>query len=381
MQLKQMVQAEQHLRRAAALDPESWDFQKDLGACIEARKGVNEAIRHFRRVILSCRTNPDMYVILAGQLLAKAAPLAALDACEAALRLDGRYVHGWLERCRSLTQLRMFNAAGASLAMARHLHFGCDTGETPEWAKPYSFWWTAPPRTPRKGAMRAAVCMTGHCQALEFTIHNLQTNVLDPLGNPDIFIYAVDDEHSILAERLNPTMLVTKRDDNVDEQAFRPHWSAARPLQGYLQHLRSLQRVNQMREDHGETYDAVVFVRPDGWFLRPIPNLATLDLSMVHVPHQDLKDGINDRFAIGSTQDMSAYLSRYETLMKSPQLAARSPENFLMHHLVSSNVMPTLNPAVEARVARVVHGRMMLDPIDWLVHGPRAARAIAQQQA
>jgi tetratricopeptide (TPR) repeat protein len=378
MKMEQFADAEYHFRRAVSAQPDNWDYHKDLGMAIESRKGIQASIDHFRRAILDCRTNPDMYVILAGQLIAKGAYMAAQDAAEAALRIDHTYVDAWIERSRCQVELKRFKSAGASLGMARFLDPDCDPSPTPDWARAYSFLWSAPPRRPKLGASRVAVCMTGACEVLQYTSHNLKTHLLDRLEGHDLFIVARDDGHAHLAERLNPTELMVGLDQPMPEDRFQLAHARSGvnlPLQGMLQHYNAMKRVSQLMDTVDAAYDAVIYIRPTAWLKQPFPDVSRLDLSVVHTPHQDTRGGVNDRFAVGSFHDMDVYLNQFDSIVQNPERLANGPEKGLMRHLIQSGVIPILDPRLEMRVARLDHGRMVLQAPDWMAPAaPVAAR-------
>ena len=69
--------------------------------------------------------------------------MAALDAADAALRLDHTFVNA-IRGSRALVNLKHLDSAGASFAMARYLEPQCGAGPTPDWARQYSYLWSAP---------------------------------------------------------------------------------------------------------------------------------------------------------------------------------------------------------------------------------------------
>lgn len=377
MKLERFADAEHHFRRAVLSQSDNWEYQKDLGMAIESRKGVQASIDHFRRSIMDCKTNPDMYVILASQLRSKGSHLAALDAADAALRIDHTYVEGWVERSRAQHALGYHSAAGASFAMARYLEPEVDLGPTPEWANAYSFLWSAPVRRPKLGAKRIAVCMTGDCEVLQYTSVNLQKNLFERLETYDLFIVARDDGFSKYAERLQPTSMIVGHELAMPEGRFElAHARSGTnlPLQPTLQHYNALKRVSQLMDTVDTTYDAVVYLRTSAWLKEPIPDVARLDLSVVHTPHQDTRSGINDRYAIGSFHDMDVYLNQFDAMVQHPERLAYGPERALMRHLIQSGVLPVFDARLEMRVARMDQGRMVLQAPDWLEKPRLAAR-------
>ena len=232
---------------------------------------------------------------------------------------DHTFVNAWLERSRALVRLKHLDSAGASFAMARYLEPQCGAGPTPDWARQYSYLWSAPPRTPRLGAQRVAVCLTGSCEVLQYTSHNLRSNLFDFLPDYDLFVAARDDGHADRAERLKPTELVVVQEDAVVETPFQ--LAHARNTndpshQATLQHLLELKQVGQLMNAKHANYDAVVYVTTSAWLKNRFPDVSRLDLSVVHTPW-DLRGGINDRFAVGA--------EGYEPLFQSARRLSETP--------------------------------------------------------
>jgi tetratricopeptide (TPR) repeat protein len=369
MKLEAFADAEFHFRKAVSAHPDNWDYHKDLGMAVEARKGLQASIDHFRRVIMDCRSNPEMYVILANQLIGKGSYLAALDAADAALRMDHTSVTAWLERSRALVHLNYMGSAGASLAMARHLDPVYSPGATPDWARAYSFMWSAPNRAPKLGAESVAICLTGSCEMLKYTTFNLRGNLLDRLPGADLFVVTPDDGAAHFAERLNPVGLNVRVHRPIPEDRFvaaHRRSGTQRPLQAWLQQLGDMKAVSDLMDTVEEAYDAVVYVQSNVWLQHAFPDISRLDLSVVHTPHQDLRGGLNTGFAVGSYGDMDVYLTQLDVIAQSPERLALGPEGALMRHLIQSGVIPVLDPRLEMRLSQFQSGRMVLQPPDWV---------------
>lgn len=370
MKLEEFADAEKHFREAVRAQPENWEYHKDLGMAIEARKGVQASIDHFRRSIFDCRTNPDMYVVLASQLLAKKSYLAALDAVEASLRMEPTYVDAWLLRSRALVHINDLDSAGASLAMARFLDPDRANGPTPDWARAYSFLWSAPRRAPRLGAGRVAICMSGSCEALQYTVNNVRTHLLDRIPNADLFVVAFDDGHAQHVEQLNPRGLEVGVEPILATEPFRQahlRSGSQTSLKTTLNHLQARKQVGALMGKHSTNYDAVIYIRPDAWMKTPFPEVSRLDLAVLRTPHQDLRGGLNGCFAVGSFEDMGVYLNQIDAVLEKPERLAMGRERSLMRHLIQSGVIPVLDPRLETRVVCVEGGRMVLQAPDWLV--------------
>ena len=166
--------------------------------------------------------------------------------------------------------------------------------------------------------------------------------------------------------------MIVEHDEAINEEPFQLAYARSGSnlsLQGTLQHLHAMKRVGQLMESANATYDAVIYLRTSAWLKNRFPDVSRLDLSVVHTPHQDLRGGINDRFAVGTASDMRIYLNQFDTVLKTPERLAMGPERALLRHLIQSGVMPILDPRLEMRVARVDYGRMVLQAPDWLEGG------------
>ena len=166
------------------------------------------------------------------------------------------------------------------------------------------------------GSGKIAVCISGQCRALDRTFRNIRENLLDRLGDADIFMYVPDDEFSHLANLLNPAVLEVERDRPIDERRLVDGKTCRLKagVQAYLQQLFGLKMVNRLREEYerktGIRYDCIIRCRPDVLYLNPLPDVKSLDLSYLYVPDFHQFDGCNDRFAVGNPQDMDHYFNK-----------------------------------------------------------------------
>jgi hypothetical protein len=176
------------------------------------------------------------------------------------------------------------------------------------------------PRTAckRRHPLRVAVCLSGRCRGLERTHRHLQANLLEPLGQYDLFMYVPDDGDAHLATRLNPTRLARVPDRHLDEGGLvnGTHCLLKVGIQRYLQQLHGLKMCDRMRRDyaqkHAVRYDMVLRTRPDLLFESPLSNPADLDLNYIYVPDFHMYEGCNDRFAIGNPENMTIYMNKLD---------------------------------------------------------------------
>jgi hypothetical protein len=181
------------------------------------------------------------------------------------------------------------------------------------------------PRTKRtlqqRQPARVAICLSGSCRGLDRTCRNLQENLFNPLaqyGHYDLFMYVPDDGEARYASIINPTVLHVVPDRHLEEGGLRNGSDCLLKvgIQRYLQQLYGLKMCDRLRRDYekknGFSYAAVLRCRPDLLFESRLPDLTTLDLNYIYVPDFHMFEGCNDRFAIGSSENMTFYMKKYD---------------------------------------------------------------------
>lgn len=105
------------------------------------------------------------------------------------------------------------------------------------------------------------------------------------------------------------------------------------PIQNIISMLYSMNEVNQLKCEHeqknGFRYDRVVRLRTDEFFRTPIGPLEKYDPDYLHILSEGahLSYGINDHFALGTSDIMDKYMTVYENLYKLVSMgAAVNPE-------------------------------------------------------
>lgn len=144
--------------------------------------------------------------------------------------------------------------------------------------------------------MRVAVCMFGLLRNFELTFPRFKKFVLDPTG-ADVFFCGhpnkdgYDSCHAKLASLYAPKRYILKEvtpeylDEIRGERArlFSTHKRSETILDNFLSHMRNLEEVDRLRCSHeketGVKYDAVMFVRPDVFFVTPVPEKLILQVS------------------------------------------------------------------------------------------------------
>lgn len=213
--------------------------------------------------------------------------------------------------------------------------------------------------------LKTAVCISGHCRALKQTWKNIQENLLNRIGDYDLFMYAPKDEYSDRASLLKPTVLKKVEDHYIDEGDLinGKNCRLKTGVQPYLQQLYGLKMCNRLRVNYAKQmdihYDCVIRCRPDILFLKPLEgNIEKLDLNYIYLPDFHQFDGCNDRFAIGNESNMSIYLNKFDHfhdyslnwLKKNKNTIPVSGEMFTAGHLREHNIKTRTMPVRFNRV-------------------------------
>ncbi|MFC1858078.1 hypothetical protein ACFL9U_08610 [Thermodesulfobacteriota bacterium] len=203
-------------------------------------------------------------------------------------------------------------------------------------------------RIPRK--MKTAVCISGQCRSLNKTCDNIRRNLLDPLGDCDVFMYVSEDAYSRLASLLNPRVLKIVEDQHIDEGDLvnGENCRLKTGVQPYLQQLYALKMCNILRLSYEKqmyiSYDCVIRSRPDIMFTAALPNIEDLDLDNIYLPDFHHFDGCNDRFAIGNPANMNVYFNKFDCFQEyvhdylKTKGVALSAEMFTILHLQKNNI-------------------------------------------
>jgi hypothetical protein len=204
--------------------------------------------------------------------------------------------------------------------------------------------------------MKTAVCISGQCRTLNQTHENIRQNLLERIGDYDLFMYVPKDEYSHHAHLLNPTVLKIADDRHIDEgdliNGINCRFKTG--VQSYLQQLYALKLCGQLRlpyeQENGFVYDCIIRCRPDILFMSPVPEIENLDLDCVYLPDFHHFDGCNDRFAIGNSSNMAIYFSKIDCIHEYVRdyfvnkAIPLSAEMFTMIHLRANNIPTEILP-------------------------------------
>jgi len=116
---------------------------------------------------------------------------------------------------------------------------------------------------------------------------------------------------------------------------------------GSLSMFYSLQQAYDLIDQNNDKYDYVVRIRPDIF-----PDLSLKEIlvqisdggdyieNSVYVPKIYHSKGINDQFAIGTTQSMSVYMRTYDYLERNITSIFFNPESILLKNLLEHSIKP-----------------------------------------
>ena len=200
--------------------------------------------------------------------------------------------------------------------------------------------------------MKTAVCFTGQCRSLEYTHESIKNNLLDLLGDCDIFMYISENDSSYKAEKyMTATQLVIKPDPILDLNNINHMQADCRGgINGYMQMLYAMKKCNEMRINYEKNnnikYDRVVRSRLDVRYFDKLPaDFDEYDINnYVYTPDFHCWSvvqgaGHNDRFAVSNGNNMNIYMSEYDFIKRYSLLGHTiHAESSLHYHLEYHNL-------------------------------------------
>jgi hypothetical protein len=128
----------------------------------------------------------------------------------------------------------------------------------------------------------------------------------------------------------------------IDEKAFFNRWDV-----GLISMYYSINQADTLRQEYEQAmkmkFDCVFRARFDSEPLKPF-SLYEYDMSHLNVPNPEYDcGGINDRFAFGGSEVMTAYTSVYHDIKEYAEKTGYQPESILKLHLVK-NAVKILRP-------------------------------------
>jgi hypothetical protein len=218
--------------------------------------------------------------------------------------------------------------------------------------------------------MKVAICFWGLCRSTDYTIESLHNKIFRPLKangiEYDTFIHTFTlyrpytnhraNEHSIILKNtiwklLEPTEHIVEHQDYIDTllefEKYRTHgnpWASDsytfQTLDNHIRSLYSLKRVTELWKNQNTKYDAVMYVRPDVYFSKPIQIewLKNLKDNTILLPNFQLYENCNDRFAIGLPDVASYFGNRFDEAYEYSLTNSLHSEKYLAHILKKNNI-------------------------------------------
>ena len=220
--------------------------------------------------------------------------------------------------------------------------------------------------------MRVALCFWGICRSTSRTIESIRSCILQPLEAAgiqfDIYVHTYliyrpytnprAEEFSLQLRNTDWKLLGAKEgaymvenQDRVDlDLQLVKYRSQGNPwpeddggfntLDNHVRALWSLNQVTSLWTHSGIQYDAVIYLRPDVQYLRPlvVDWIRGIPEHTVCMPNFHLHTGCNDRFAIGKPSVMEIYGRRFKGALAYSYHAKLHSEQYLAHTLQNANI-------------------------------------------
>jgi hypothetical protein len=189
-----------------------------------------------------------------------------------------------------------------------------------------------------------AICVWGICRSTDHTIESVRQHIFQPLETAGIDYTVYLHTYALYRPYENPRAKETRQqlknslwklfkpdesmiedqdeaDTRLNLADYRTHgnpWKEEdglgfQTLDNHIRALWSLYQVTKLWLPHQQTYDAILYIRPDVKFYTSIRPywFQMLSSQTVCVPNFHCIDGVNDRFAFGCPAVMKRYGSRF----------------------------------------------------------------------
>ena len=116
--------------------------------------------------------------------------------------------------------------------------------------------------------MKTAVCFSGTARSLQYTCDNIKEELINPLGDCDIFAFISENKHSckfkhFFSSQKQVKKIVVEEDPDVDVSChrFRPNW----PLPPSSKEVYTTEKEHM--KDIGKTKTYIGFKKTCKWFI------------------------------------------------------------------------------------------------------------------
>ena len=218
--------------------------------------------------------------------------------------------------------------------------------------------------------MNIALCISGFARKMDQSYPYLKKYILDEL-DPDVFYFGYHDEKDTkenILETYKPVSHVIREYNNEMEKEILSAYKCSHPRAIFsgellrhqtkhssaiplLSQFYNVMKCNELKQEKEQQenfeYDAVIRVRSDYFFFRPINN--DLEFAKNYVcstDHWDWLNGYTDSFAFGNSEDMDTYSSFFNYFAEYvlDDGVKFHPETMLKHHFAKQNIERKIVP-------------------------------------
>jgi hypothetical protein len=218
--------------------------------------------------------------------------------------------------------------------------------------------------------MRIALCFWGICRSTDHTIESIEQYIFQPLRQAGIeydtyvHTYRLFRPYSnprageislqlknTLYKLLKPTQEIVENQDTVDYQLHleqyrtlgNPWFDDGNTFITFDNHIRalwSLSQVTKLWKDSKQTYDFIVYLRPDVLYVSSLTKqlFEGLNRTTIRIPDFHLHKGCNDRFAIGHPNVMYIYGNRFQGALEYSKKHPLHSESYLAYTLQNMGI-------------------------------------------
>jgi hypothetical protein len=219
--------------------------------------------------------------------------------------------------------------------------------------------------------MKVALCFWGLTRSLDYTRESIESCIFQPLRDAgieySIFLHTYTLYRPYTNVRagevglqlkntawrdLQPTASIVENQDTVDKtlqlteyRSCGDPWGTPQSdpygtLNNHIRALWSLKQVTELWTSSTESFDAVIYLRPDMLYRRKlnIEWIRNLEDTTLYMPNFHLIEGCNDRFAIGKPSVMRIYGGRFTGALEFSRRLPLHSEKYLAFKLSLHNI-------------------------------------------
>jgi hypothetical protein len=165
--------------------------------------------------------------------------------------------------------------------------------------------------------MKTAILFSGQLRSFDSIYFNIKTNLINSFGECDIFFCVGDSNLDLVYKHIIPTKEIYDYDNSYEENFSISLALSDQYIPSFLSQWRGVYLVKELMLQHSTKYDYVIRTRPDIAFSKPIipPKISpgVITVSKYGSFTNGNLIGMNDKFAIGSFDDMIIYCDFYQS--------------------------------------------------------------------